>query len=64
MQVGQRRVWRGAALDRAYRSRDILSGARKAKYGVKRAAPGNYRTRCFVYRSVRRLFIRLRGRQT
>jgi hypothetical protein len=40
--------WRGAALARARRSRDILSGARKAKYGFKQAAPGNDRTRCFV----------------
>jgi hypothetical protein len=41
-------AWRGAALARAQRPRDTLSGARKAKYGVKQAAPGNYRTRCSV----------------
>jgi hypothetical protein len=38
--------------------------ARKAKYGVKQAAPGNYRTRCFAHRCVRRLFIRARCQQT
>jgi hypothetical protein len=42
------RPWRGAALGRARGSRDILFSATKAKYGVKRAAPGNYRTRGFV----------------
>jgi hypothetical protein len=41
-------VWRGAALERTQRPRDILSSARKAKYGVKQAAPANYRTRCFA----------------
>jgi hypothetical protein len=33
----------GAALERAQRSRDIVSMTAKAKYGVKQAAPGNYR---------------------
>ncbi len=44
--------WRGAALERAQRSGDILFVAGKAKPDVKQAAPGNYRTRRFVYRSV------------
>src|ERR1700678_3426486 len=39
-------------------SRDILSGARKAKDGVKQAAPGNYRKRCLALGSVLRLLIR------
>jgi hypothetical protein len=43
---------------------DILSGARKAESGVKQAAPGNYRTRCFAHRSVGRLFIRGLCQQT
>src|SRR6202007_1261953 len=30
--------------------RVILSIARKAKCGVKQAAPGNYRTQCFVHK--------------
>jgi len=30
------------------RSRDVLSGARKAKSGVKQAAPANYRTRVLL----------------
>jgi hypothetical protein len=37
-------------LGRAEGSRNILSIARKAKYGVKQAASGNYRKRRFVYR--------------
>jgi hypothetical protein len=54
--------WRGAALDRALRTRDIRSSARKAKDGFKQAAPRNCRTRRFAQRSVRRLFILLAGR--
>jgi len=38
--------WRGAALVRALKARDILPSARKAKQGVKQAAPGNVSTRC------------------
>jgi hypothetical protein len=64
---GYRRVGEGAkggyvgqaALDRVKGSRAILSSARKAEVGVKRVAPGNYRTRCSLYRTVRRFLIRL-----
>ena len=62
--VVQWRDWRGAALDRDLRSRAVLSSARKRKDGFKQAAPANYCTRCFAQRSVRRLFIRVAGRQT
>jgi hypothetical protein len=55
------KAWRGAALDRARKIRDILSGARKVKYGVKRAAPASYRTRRFAHGSFRGLFVRLTG---
>jgi hypothetical protein len=34
------------------KARDIPSRAEKVKQGVKQAAPGNYRTRCFVHRSL------------
>jgi hypothetical protein len=32
------------------KSGNFLFGARKAEYGVKQAAPANYRTQCFVQR--------------
>jgi hypothetical protein len=57
-------AWRGAAFELGQRFGDILCVARKAKYGVKQAAPGNYRTPGFAHRSVRRLFIRARYQQT
>jgi hypothetical protein len=36
----------------------------RPNYGVKQAAPGNYHTRSFVHRSVRRFFIRATSQQT
>jgi hypothetical protein len=43
----------------------ILSPVRRRpKYGVKQAAPANYRTRGFTHRSAGRLFNRSTRRQT
>jgi hypothetical protein len=57
-------AWRRAALEHTSTSRDFFPEQGTPKYGVKQAAPGNYRTRRFAHRSVGRLFIRLKCRQT